>query len=260
MPVMREYVYSEQHRAGGSMEFPRIITSGDTAIVVEFEDRIDPSVNAKVKAFYETLKNSGIEGIVDIIPTYRSVLVHYNPLVIRYGQMMEQVERLLNKAGEAPVMDRKIYKIPVCYGGYYGQDLEDVAEHAGMTQEEVIRIHSGRDYLIYMLGFQPGFAYLGGMDERIAMPRLPQPRGSILAGSVGIANSQTGIYPMSSPAGWRLIGCTPVRPYDARRSRPILYEAGDYIRFVPISERDYTRIEVLIEQGSYECPVEILKA
>lgn len=242
------------------MEYPRIITSGDTAIVVEFEDKIDPSINAKVKAFYEVLKAENIPGVVDIIPTYRSVLIHYSPLIIRYGEMMEKAERLLNRAGDIKAVDKKIFIIPVCYGGYYGQDLEDVAQHAGMTKEEVISIHSGRDYLIYMLGFQPGFAYLGGMDERIAMPRLPQPRGQILAGSVGIANKQTGIYPMSSPAGWRLIGCTPVRPYDARKRKPILYEAGDYIRFVPISEADYTRIEMLIEQGNYECPVEIQKA
>lgn len=242
------------------MEYPRINTSGDTAIVVEFEDKIDPSINAKVKAFYEVLKAENIPGVVDIIPTYRSVLIHYSPLIIRYGEMMEKAERLLNRAGDIKAVDKKIFKIPVCYGGYYGQDLEDVAQHAGMTKEEVISIHSGRDYLIYMLGFQPGFAYLGGMDERIAMPRLPQPRGQILAGSVGIANKQTGIYPMSSPAGWRLIGCTPVRPYDPRKRKPILYEAGDYIRFVPISEADYTRIEMLIEQGNYECPVEIQKA
>lgn len=237
------------------MDFPRIVTSGDTAIVVEFEDKIDPEVNAKVKAFYEILKSANIPGVVDIIPTYRSVLIHYNPVIIRYAQMVEHAKELLSQAKDVKHVGKKIYKIPVCYGGHYGPDLKDVAEHAGMTPEEVIAIHSGKPYLIYMLGFQPGFAYLGGMDEQIAMPRLPQPRGQILAGSVGIANKQTGIYPMSSPAGWRLIGCTPVRPYDARRRKPILYEAGDYIQFVPIDEEEYTRIEIAIEAGNYECPV-----
>lgn len=237
------------------MEFPRIITSGDTAIVVEFEDKIDPEINAKVKAFYEVLKKSNITGVVDIIPTYRSVLIHYNPVMIRYAQMVKKAEELLSKANSIESVGKKIYRIPVCYGGFYGPDLKDVAEHAGMTEEEVIKIHSGRKYLIYMLGFQPGFAYLGGMDERIAMPRLPKPRGKILAGSVGIANKQTGIYPMDSPAGWRLIGCTPARPYDARRRKPILYEAGDYIEFVPIDETEYTKIEMGVEAGNYEVPV-----
>lgn len=241
------------------MEYPRIITSGDTAIVVEFEDRIDPEINAKVKAFYEVLKNANIKGVVDIIPTYRSVLIHYNPVFIRYAQMVETATKLLDEAKNVESVGKRIYKIPVCYGGYYGPDLNDVAEHAGMTPEEVIAIHSGKPYLIYMLGFQPGFAYLGGMDERIAMPRLPQPRGKILAGSVGIANKQTGIYPMDSPAGWRLIGCTPVKPYDVRKRKPILYEAGDYIEFVPIDEDEYMRIEMAIEAGSYECPYEEVK-
>ena len=135
------------------MEFPRIITSGDTAIVVEFEDKIDPEINAKVKAFYEVLKKSNITGVVDIIPTYRSVLIHYNPVMIRYAQMVKKAEELLSQANSIESVGKKIYRIPVCYGGFYGPDLKDVAEHAGMTEEEVIKIHSGRKYLIYMLGF-----------------------------------------------------------------------------------------------------------
>jgi len=237
------------------MDYPRILIAGDTAIVVEYEDKIDPAVNAQVKAFYEMVKKSDIPGIVDIIPTYRTVLIQYDPLVIRYAQMNEAIQKLLAQASEVQTTSKRIYQIPVCYGGFFGPDLKDVAAYAGITEAEVVSIHAGTPYLIYMLGFQPGFAYLGGMDERIAMPRLSQPRTKILAGSVGIAGSQTGIYPLDSPAGWRLIGCSPVRPYNPNRSKPILYEAGDYIEFVPIDEGEYDRIKNDIEAGNYECPV-----
>lgn len=237
------------------MEYPRILNAGDTAIVVEFGNEISPSINAHVKAFSDAMKNSSIPGIVDLIPTFRSVLVHYNPLVMRFDKMVGEIKKVISQTKDTEAAKKRIFQIPVCYGGVYGPDLADVAAHAGMSEEEVIAIHSRTPYLIYMLGFLPGFAYLGGMDERIAMPRLPDPRAKIAARSVGIAGEQTGLYPMESPAGWRLIGRTPVRPYDAKRKNPILYEAGDYIEFIPIDESEYTHIEMSIEAGTYECPI-----
>ena len=143
------------------------------------------------------------------------------------------------KAGEEK---KKVYEIPVCYGGEYGPDLENIAEHAGLSVEEVIKIHSSRDYLIYMLGFLPGFCYLGGLDERIHTPRLANPRIKISAGSVGIGGSQTGIYPLDSPGGWQLMGMTPVKTYDPEREVPILVEAGDYIRLYSSSSIGTKRI------------------
>ena len=132
-----------------------------------------------------------------------------------------------------------VVEIPVCYGGSYGEDLKDVAAHAGLTEEEVIKLHSSVDYNIYMLGFLPGFPYLGGLDPKLFTPRLDNPRTKIPEGSVGIGGEQTGIYPLESPGGWRLIGRTPLKLYDPDREQPFLYQAGDYIRFVPITAEEY---------------------
>ena len=150
---------------------------------------------------------------------------------------------------------KKVWEIPVVYGGTYGPDLSAIAEHAGISEEEVIRIHSSKDYLIYMLGFLPGFTYLGGLDEKIHTPRLASPRVRIPAGSVGIGGSQTGIYPMDSPGGWQLMGMTPVKTYDPERETPILVESGDYIRFVPVTEEEYLEIKTSVEAGTYEVKV-----
>ena len=142
--------------------------------------------------------------------------------------------------------------IPVCYDGEFAPDMEDVCAHTGLQREQVIRLHTSRDYLIYMLGFLPGFPYLGGMDERIEAPRLETPRTLIPAGAVGIGGKQTGIYPLASPGGWRLIGRTPIKVYDPDREEPILYKSGDYIRFYPITEEEYKDIA---QKGCHEIEV-----
>ena len=152
---------------------------------------------------------------------------------------------------------RRVFEIPVCYGGEYGPDLGIIAKNAGLSEREVIDIHTSCDYLIYMLGFLPGFCYLGGLDERIHTPRLKTPRLKIPAGSVGIGGSQTGIYPMESPGGWNLMGMTPVRTYDPERDVPILVQAGDYIRFVEIDEAEFSRINKAVEAGEYKVSVRI---
>ena len=165
---------------------------------------------------------------------------------------MQALVRVDARAGETR---KRIFEIPVCYGGEYGPDIQNIAEHAGLSQEEVIQIHSSRDYLIYMLGFLPGFTYLGGLDERLHTPRLANPRIRIPAGSVGIGGSQTGIYPLDSPGGWQLMGMTPVKTYDPSRETPILVEAGDYIRFVPVEEEEYLQIKEAVSRGEYQCIV-----
>ena len=167
-------------------------------------------------------------------------------------QLKEKLEKLLSEMGDIEIPPSPVLEIPVLYGGEMGPDLPFVAENAGLSEEEVIRIHSGTEYLIYMLGFTPGFTYLGGMSDKIATPRLQQPRVKIPAGSVGIAGSQTGIYPIDSPGGWQLIGRTPLKMYDPNRETPILPEAGQYMKFYPIDQAEYDRILKAVEEGRYQ--------
>ena len=201
------------------------------------------------------MREQHIIGVTDIIPAFCSLLINYDPRVISFAEIKERMEGILKMEIKAGAKWKKVYEIPVCYGGAYGPDIQNIADHAGLSVEEVIDIHTSRDYLIYMLGFLPGFTYLGGLDERIHTPRLANPRIKIAAGSVGIGGSQTGIYPMDSPGGWQLMGMTPVKTYDPEREVPILVEAGDYIRFVRVNEEEYKRIKELVDRGEYQCVV-----
>ncbi|MDO4306912.1 MAG: 5-oxoprolinase subunit PxpB [Eubacteriales bacterium] len=233
----------------------RILTAGDSSLLVEFGKEISPEINRKIAATVQLMRDQYIEGVVDVIPAFCSLLINYDPRVIAYEEIKERIQCLLKVEVKGSENRKKVYEIPVCYGGEYGPDIANIAQHAGLSEEEVIKIHSSRDYLIYMLGFLPGFCYLGGLDERIHTPRLANPRIKINAGSVGIGGSQTGIYPLDSPGGWQLMGMTPVKTYDPDREVPILVEAGDYIRFVPIDEAEYKRIKELVERGEYQCIV-----
>ncbi|MCC8127737.1 MAG: 5-oxoprolinase subunit PxpB [Clostridiales bacterium] len=237
------------------MQNIKILTAGDSSLLIEFGSEISPEINRKIAGTVQLMREQHIEGIVDTIPTYCSLLINYDPRVIRYEEMKNRLEALLRLDIKLDSGNRTIVEIPVCYGGEFGPDMAFIAEHAGLSEQEVIKIHSSKDYLIYMLGFLPGFTYLGGLDERIFTPRLANPRLEIPAGSVGIGGSQTGIYPMDSPGGWQLMGKTPVKTYDPNRKEPILVEAGQYIRFVPIDRAEYDRIRDLVERGEYECVI-----
>jgi len=237
------------------MQNIKIRPAGDASLLIEFGQEISPEINAKITATVQLMKEQHIEGVVDIIPAFCSLLINYDPRVLSYDELSKRMKRLLNIEIKAGASSRRVFEIPVCYGGQYGPDLANIAEHAGLTEEEVIEIHSSRDYLIYMLGFLPGFCYLGGLDERIHTPRLANPRLKINAGSVGIGGSQTGIYPLDSPGGWQLMGMTPVKTYDPDREVPILLSAGDYIRFIPVDEEEYLRIKELVERDEYQCTV-----
>ena len=223
----------------------RILPAGDRALVADFGNVISEDVNRKVNALKKSLLAEKIAGVREMIPTYRSLLVEYNPAIITMQELSRRIEAAAAELEGATVEteQKRVLEIPCCYGGKYGEDLAGMAELTGLSEKEIIDIHAGTEYRVYMLGFLPGFVYLGGMDERIAAPRLKTPRVSIPAGSVGIGGSQTGVYPMASPGGWRLIGMTPVAFYDPGREKPVLCEAGDYIRFVPISPEAYEKMK-----------------
>ncbi len=236
--------------------YPRILPTGDRALTVEFGNEIDEKINARLMGFIRGLSEQRVKGIEEFVPSFRSVLIHYNPAVLSYDKM----SGIVKKAAEAPVSEEThkkcIVTVPVCYDQRYGPDIEDVAKHAGLSVEEVISIHTAKPYLVYMLGFQPGFPYLGGLDKRICCPRLETPRVRLEAGSVGIGGEQTGLYPMESPGGWRIIGVTPVRCYNPEKEKPIPYMAGDHIRFKAISREEFDELREKDLRGEYEFEVE----
>lgn len=216
--------------------------SGDRVLLVEYGDRVDLRINEKVRAMTELLRQAQPMGVELVLPAYRSLAVVYDPLVTSPAALQETLNRLEEKLNEVEVPAPRTVEIPVCYGGEFGPDIGQVADHNGIDVAQVIAIHTARPYHIYTIGFAPGFCYLGGLDERLHTPRLATPRIAVPAGSVGIAEAQTGIYPLESPGGWRLIGRTPLKIFDARRLSPFLYQTGDSLRFVAISAEAYHRI------------------
>lgn len=219
--------------------------------MVEFGSEIDPEINALVHGTAAAIETSDIEGVLEMVPTYRSLLIYYDPLQVSLPQLQEQISGMAIGEGETE-HEYRIVEIPTLYGGEHGPDLEFVAENAGMTESEVIALHSGTDYLVYTMGFSPGFPYLGGLDQKLHTPRLQSPRTLIPAGSVGIAESQTGLYPVASPGGWRLIGRSPLRLFDPYASPPTVINAGDRVRFVALEDAAaYDEIDRQVQDGTY---------
>lgn len=233
------------------MQDVRFLMTGDTSVLVEFGNEISTEINARIRAFNIALEKKKIPGIVETVPTYRSLTVHYRPEIIRYEKLRDALNGLLGSLDKVEIPPASVVEIPVLYGGEMGPDIEFVAKHNGKTVEEVIKIHSAPEYLIYMLGFTPGFPYMGGMSAEIATPRLTSPRVKIPGGSVGIAGSQTGVYPIDSPGGWQLIGRTPLNLYDAARETPILLQAGQYVKYRPVDQAEFDAIAAEVANGSF---------
>ena len=225
---------------------PTISPVGDRAISIDFGQVIDPTINRHIRQTIERIKALQLEGIIELVPTYCALLVEYDAMLYSYSEICKIIEPTLEEGMTNTTNELVIVvEVPTVYGGEFGPDLSFVASHNHLSEDEVISIHSGTDYLVYMLGFIPGFTYLGGMDPRIATPRLSSPRTLIPAGSVGIAGEQTGTYPSDSPGGWQIIGRTPVTMYDMSKAQAALLKAGDYVRYVPIDETEFHRIKAL---------------
>ena len=222
---------------------PEILPCGDCALNVHFEEAIRPEVNAQVCALARALEAHRPEGVIEWVSAYCTLTVYYQPEQISFARLSALLREIMSDGRTDAAQERTVIELPTVYGGEYGPDLQFVAEHAGLSTDEVIALHSAPKYLIYMIGFMPGFTYLGGLDARLHTPRLSEPRVRISAGSVGIAGSQTGAYSVDSPGGWQLIGRTPLRLYDAQREDAILLHAVQYVKFVPISPSEFKRIE-----------------
>jgi inhibitor of KinA len=213
----------------------RLVQAGDSVVVVELEARIDERVNAQAIRLAAVVEAARIGGVRDIVPTYRSVAVYFDPLRTDYTRLCDVLSTHATEGSASVANDRNspgaLVRIPVRYGGDNGPDLADVAVFAKLSEAEVIARHTGRVYRVFMMGFLPGFPYLGTVDPAIAAPRRATPRLRVPAGSVGIAGSQTGIYPAETPGGWQVIGRTPVKLFDVSRTDPFLLEPGDAVEF-----------------------------
>ena len=216
--------------------------AGDCGLLVEFGTGIDPKVNTRVRTMAAAMEARRLEGVTEIVPTYRSIALTYDPTRTAPEKICRQIEALQSDLSTLAMPTPRVVEIPVCYGGKFGPDIDNIGTGADLSQEDVIRIHSTPAYLIYMVGFTPGFPFLGGLDERLHTPRLETPRLSVPRGSVGIANNQTGMYPVPSPGGWQIIGRTPLNLFRPYHKNPFLYRAGDQIRFRPVDPDEYQAI------------------
>jgi inhibitor of KinA len=217
----------------------QMVPLGDSAVIIQFGSQISLDIHRMVNACAARLEKEPFPGMVEIVPAFTTVTVYYDPLQLSFREVCSALEPIVTDLDDIKTNTPRIVEIPVCYGGEFGPDLLFVAEHNGLTAEEVIQIHSSGEYLVYMIGFAPGFPYLGGMSERIGAPRRQVPRLSIPAGTVGIAGMQTGVYPIETPGGWQMIGRTPVPLFRPTHSTPSLLQSGDIVHFHPISQKEF---------------------
>ncbi|HYD29976.1 MAG TPA: 5-oxoprolinase subunit PxpB [Azospirillaceae bacterium] len=228
---------------------PRFLPAGDTAVVVEFGDAIDQRLNSRVLAFDARLARADIPGINETIPTYRSLLVVYDPEVTGQGELVTRLQAALDDESDMAETVGRRWTLPVVYGGPFGEDLSAVAVHHGLSEGEVIDRHATGDYRVYMIGFQPGFAYLGGLDPSLETPRRADPRPKVPAGSIAIGGGQTAVFSVEGPSGWHLLGRTPVRVFDLARVSPFLLAAGDRVRLRPVPADAWEPLVRRVEAG-----------
>ena len=229
----------------------RFLSAGDRALVVEFGDRIDRALSNEVLRLDASVQSSRLLGLVETVPTFRSLMVHYDPVATTFADLERAITSLLD-CQPGPRAAATLWRVPVCYENSFAPDLGEVANRTGLAPSEVVARHSSTSYHVYMLGFLPGFPYLGDLPRELELPRRADPRLRVPAGSVSIATTLTAIYPYESPGGWHLIGATPVRLFDPARSRPALLKPGDEVQFQPIDPASFASIRKAVDSGSYE--------
>ena len=212
---------------------------GDRGLLLEFGDEISREINEKVRRMALAIQARSIEGIIETVPTYRSLLIIYNPIILPIEDLKKRLRGIEEGLQQTPLQEPKLTRIPVLYGGIYGPDLEGVAKYLQTSPEEVIQLHCSKPYLIYMIGFMPGYPYMGELLQDLVVPRLKTPRLVVPKGSVAIAQRQTGIYSMESPGGWQILGRTPVELFDPGKDPPALLQMGDFVQFYEISEKEF---------------------
>jgi KipI family sensor histidine kinase inhibitor len=227
-----------------------MLQAGDQALVVEFGDTIDARLNRLVQALDRRVAEVAIDGVIECVPTYRSLMIVYDPLRVGSAALRKRIAKLMPKSAEAEAgAPARRWTIPVAYGGVHGLDLDDVARRHDLSSDEVIALHSGAEYRVYMIGFSPGLAYLGGLPEPLHTPRRTSPRLRVPPSSVAIGGIQAAVFSVEIPSGWHLLGRTPERMFNLRRTQPFLLGAGDRVRFRPISPTEYDRLAALAERG-----------
>jgi inhibitor of KinA len=229
----------------------RIFPLGDSALTINFGNIIDENINKKITSLFKAIQQKPLKGMIEAIPAYSSLSILYDVVVLRkiipsnktvYDWMKDEAVKFLQQQVDADNSSSDVFKIPVCYDEEFALDLERFEKEKNISKEELIKIHTGKQYRVYMLGFLPGFPYMGEVDERISMPRKPQPQ-QVAAGSIGIAGRQTGIYPLTSPGGWSIIGRTPIKIFDAEKEELTFLKAGNIVQFYPISKEEFLKFE-----------------
>ncbi|NWF63887.1 MAG: 5-oxoprolinase subunit PxpB [Chloroflexi bacterium] len=205
---------------------------GDSSVLIQLGNAINPALNARVHTLSALLQSS--PAVIETVPAYCTVLIHYDPLTTTYNQIKNIIEEKISLLDDATHRPSRRLEIPVLYGNASGPDFETVATTLALSPSELIRLHSEREYTVYMMGFTPGFPYLGILNEKLTLPRMSTPRTRVPAGSVAIAGSQTGIYPVDSPGGWHILGHTPLKLFDPLSENPFLFAPGDVVKFVPM--------------------------
>lgn len=228
----------------------RFLSVGDRALTVEFGDAIDRELSRKVLRLDRAIREETPPGVVETVPTFRSLTVHYDPAATSRADLERIITGLLGRRETAAIAAR-LWHIPVCYEGEYAPDLDEVARRTGLPTGDVVAMHSGVRYHVYMLGFLPGFPYMGDLPPQLALPRRADPRIRVPGGSIAIATSLSAIYPYDSPGGWHLIGATPIRFFDPARDTPSLLAAGDAVEFEPIEPDAFTAIKRAVDNGGY---------